>query len=387
MSLGPDIATIAQFPGPARFVRDIVADLDIGKSVVVVFPDVLVDNGVAHAVLAEIALENSRAHQCESSSDSFPCRILATFGSDPGSLQAFGEWDTIIRWEAWHQSWVLISAWEHSDVIEILDRWPAQVKACGLSERDCPKLVVGLRLADVARSKLLHLEQLTVAVHWWWGVLDRLDTETWLAAIAPREGLGPVDIAVITELSGWDLACVGFLVDHWDRTTDGISEALESYRALVGENADDCTSSMAAALPRSLAGPPVELEEHWRNAKVEKWGHSIKDSPVTMSDAEISKRAWIAHNRILMPHVDDERGRYETMVRRRLRADVIADVVRGDDIIEIGQLKRLVDDRVVDLGKKERLRLQFFGRLRNKLAHREPIDDQSLKQACNYLGF
>jgi len=389
MTTGPNVTELSRFPGPARFVLDVVADIEMGKSVVVVFPDALVDVGVADAVLAEIALESSRSEYCESSGDPFPSRVLSTFGAEPGAFRIFGEWETVVGWEAWHQSWLIVTGWGHPDLCEILDRWPSQMMACGLSEHDRPKLVIGLRLADVSRATLLHLDQLTIAVHWWWGVLDRLDTETRLASVAPRGGLGFVDAAVITEIAGWDLRCIDFLVENWDRTTTGIGSAVARYQQEVGDGPerDNGAINRAVRQSRHSIGPPVDLEQHWRHARVERWGYSIRHSPMTMEGSEIKRRVWLAHNRTLMPHVDDERGRYEAIIRGKVRPEVIEDVVRDDDIIEIGALKKLVNTRVVDIGKTERLRLQFFGHLRNKLAHREPIDDATLRQTVQYLGF
>jgi hypothetical protein len=388
MNHGPEVTELARFPGPARFVVDVIEDLDAGKSVVVVFPDALIDWGVADAVLGEIAKEGAATY-CAASSDPFPNRVLDTFGAQPAEHRQFGEWETIIGWQPWHWSVLVIGAWEHHDVPEILERWPSQVKACGLAEKDRPKLVIGLSLTDVSRAMLLHLDQLTTTVRWWWGVVDRLDSETRLAAVAPRGMLGPVESAVIAEVAGWDLACIDYLVQHWDRTTAGIVDAVLGYQQDSGVDrvADGEDTAPPATVRRSGGSPPNVIEQAWRRGQIERWGYGIRISPLILSDSEIRKRVWLAHNRTLMPHVEDERGHFEIVFRERASQAVLDEVVRGDDIIEIGKMKQLVDDRTVDIGKTERERLQFFGRLRNKLAHRDCVDDPNLNLAAKYLDF
>jgi hypothetical protein len=96
----------------------------------------------------------------------------------------------------------------------------------------------------------------------------------------------------------------------------------------------------------------------------------------------------MAHNRILIPHVDEERAHFEQLVLATATPRALADLDRrDDDIIEIGSLAWLVDTGRVDIGREERPRLKAFRDLRNALAHRMPVTDQLLHQIVEYLGF
>ena len=64
MTYGPTPGSYHGLPGPARFVRDVAASLQDGKSVVVVFPDSLVESGIADAMLDDLTTEGVRAVFC-----------------------------------------------------------------------------------------------------------------------------------------------------------------------------------------------------------------------------------------------------------------------------------------------------------------------------------
>ncbi|MQY28419.1 hypothetical protein [Nocardia aurantia] len=374
-----------RLPGPARFIGEILAGLRLGKSVVVVFPEAMVEAGVADAILHEIAAENGRAEYCDPSTEAFPTRILATFGVDPLHARDYEEWDTIIGWTAWHGSWVLIPGWQHHDVEEIVRRWPAQLNACGLSIEDRPKLVIAVRLADLPRSTITHLDAAGVAVHWWWGVLDRLDTEIRLSTIS-EQVVDPVDAAVIAELAGWDLPCVDHLFGSWDRTSTGLPDAVRDYRTESRHWDPKPAAAQRLQSRRGLTAPPVELEQLWRDGLVERWGRSIRSAPHALDDAEVARRMWMAHNRVLIPHVDEERTRFERTILEKASAQALHGLARrSDDIIEIGSLAWLVETRRVDIGSRDRQRLQTFRDLRNDLAHHKPVTDDLLRRVLDYL--
>ncbi|MBQ7803045.1 hypothetical protein [Rhodococcus sp. (in: high G+C Gram-positive bacteria)] len=386
MNYGPSPEAYPMLPGPARFVQDITADLGAGKSAVVIFPDHVVESGIADAILDDIAAEGARTTHCQESSDPFPTRIITTFGADPVSARAFDEWDTITAWDAWHGAWVLVPGWLHQDVAEIVDRWPAQVNACGLSAEDRPKLVIAVRLSDLPRKKANHVDRNSIAVHWWWGVLDRLDTQTRVAANSGRN-LNPVEAAVITEVSGWDLVCTDFLTAHWDRTTAGLPNAVHHYRTHRTAPGEEHTAPRPPAT-RGVIAPPPELEPAWNAGLVDRWGHSVRQAPHSLDDAAVEQRLWMAHNRILISHVDEERSDYEQMIRSKASPRALDDLrLRDDDIIEIGSLLWLVNTGKVDIGREHRLQLQTFRDLRNDLAHRRPINDELLQRATHYLKF
>lgn len=371
-------------PGPARFIKDVAGELIAGKSVVIVFPEAMVASGAADTVLADIAREGVSSEYCEVSAEPFHTRVLMTFGADPVLERAYDEWDTIIEWSAWHGSWVLLPGWKHSDVAEILSRWPAQLTACGLDVEDRPKLVVGVTLADISRRTLTHLDRSATVVRWWWGVLDRLDTESLLVAVSECR-LDPVSAAVVTELSSWDLEFTVHLVEHWDRTTNGLLSVTQDYQ---DPRTDACspTAGTGRVQRGRLTAPPAELEKLWRDGLVDWWSQSVRWAPAILDRGAIDQRVWMAHNRVLMPHIDEERSHFEAIVRAKAtRRSFDGLYRRDDDIIEIGSLAWLVECRRIDIGSHNRKRLQTFRELRNVLAHRNPVPDELLRQVCAYL--
>lgn len=384
MSGSPTSTGLVQLPGPAGFVSRATADLTAGQSVILVFPDALVDSGVADAVLDDLAAEGTTAVSCISSTDSFPARVMETFGGDPVRESEVAEWERIAGWERWHGSWVFFPSWEHPDVAEVIDRWPAQLNACCLSMDARPKLIIAVRLTDVPRTRITHVDRNNIAVHWWWGVLGRLDTELRLAAITQRP-LNPVNTAVIVEVSGWDLSCTDFLANEWDRSTSGISDALHAYQSQADAG---CATPVVAVTRRGLTAPPAELEQPWCKGLLDWWGHGIRLAGAAIDDAELMQRVWMAHNRALIQYVDEERAHYEQMILAKAPRDTLTDLrQRDDDIIEIGSLTWLVESRRVDIGKKDRERLQTFRDLRNDLAHRKPVSDELLRRVVGYLEF
>lgn len=374
-----------RLPGPARFSRQVVADFEAGKSVVVVFPDTAVRSGLADALLDEVTASFPQRLYCVESMEPFPCRILDTFGADRLIDRDFYEWDTFIRWEAWHGQGVTIQAWEHPDVGTILERWPAQLVACGLSNHERPKLVIGVRLSDVSRTALHRLDRHTMSVHWWWGALDRLDTEFTLMSMPSAGDLNPVELAVISEVSSWDLNCAEYLLEHWDRATASIEQVVCDYRHDANVEALQIADSL-----RTTAGssqPPADVEDNWNDGEIEWWGHGLKRGPAHLGPGDLRQRVWLAHNRTLMSHVDDERAQFEQKIIKAVPERLRTQYVRDDDIIEIGSLKRLVDQRVVFLSSGDRARLHSFWRLRNDLAHRNPVEDELLTEIFSYLKF
>ncbi|RBO92475.1 hypothetical protein DFR74_103118 [Nocardia puris] len=366
-------------------VKEVVDDLTSGKSVVIVFPDVLVESSVADSMLHDVALEGARSEYCHSSAEPFHSRVLTTFGADPAKEREFDEWDTIIEWEPWHGSWLVVPSWDHPDVAEIVRRWPAQLTACGLPVEHRPKMIIGVRLADLPRRIIAHLDRSAISVRWWWGVLDRLDTESLLVGLSECR-LRPLDHAVITELSGWDLRFTRYLLDNWDRTTPGLAHTVHRYRETITNLPSSDPSSSGDAPRRRLTAPPADLEESWRDGLVDWWGQSLRWAPAVLDTTAISQRLWLAHSRVLMPHVDEERAHFERKIRIKATERALSGLFRrDDDIIEIGSLAWLVEYRGIDIGVHERGRLQAFRDLRNVLAHRNPVPDELLRRIADYL--
>lgn len=137
-----------------------------------------------------------------------------------------------------------------------------------------------------------------------------------------------------------------------------------------------------------MSAPPTDLEQAWQDGLVDRWGHTTRSAVGATSGTDIDHRLWMAHNRVLIQFVDEERADFERMILSSASRTALEGLRYGaGDIIEIGSLAWLVDTRRVDIGKEHRLRLQAFRDLRNNLAHHKPIEDDLLKRIVDHIGF
>ena len=218
-------------PGPARFVAAVEEAAATNPVVVVVFPDHAVTDGTADQILDELSATITSSCGLECADDVFPVRVLASFGARGAELTDYDDWDTIINWTGWHGQTVIVPAWEHPDVSDIINRWIPQPRASTLAPDRIPTLLIATSLEYTDRLVIDRLDPTVVSVHWWWGVFDRLDTELQLSTVTVSRPVGDlVAVAVMVELSGWDLSFLHNLVDNWDRRTDSAAGVVGQWR-------------------------------------------------------------------------------------------------------------------------------------------------------------
>ena len=158
--------------------------------VVVVFPDHAVTDGTADQILDELSATITSSCGLECADDVFPVRVLASFGARGAELTDYDDWDTIINWTGWHGQTVIVPAWEHPDVSDIINRWIPQPRASTLAPDRIPTLLIATSLEYTDRLVIDRLDPTVVSVHWWWGVFDRLDTELQLSTVTVSRPVG-----------------------------------------------------------------------------------------------------------------------------------------------------------------------------------------------------
>lgn len=366
---------IVDLPGARNRVTAVLDDLDAGKSVILVFADSAVELGVADEVLREIKGAAAHTEWCAEADEEFPVRVLESFGANSSDITAYASWDQIVGWPAWYGEWLFLATWEHDDVPTILERWPAQLKVSGLGSEDRPRLVIGATLDSVTLAMLDRIDTSEVTVHWWWGTVDRLDTELCVAVHEHAKRRDSLDRAVLAELACWDIDALDFLSRQWDGSTDTVVPLIAGLRRHRGECGDAFT--LAAAARAHQSRPPKESLEGWRHGRIERWGGAPRIGPVDFSEAEIKRRLWIAHSRILMPVVDEERAKYEDRFNSIATIEMMdRNREKGGGLIEIGILKDLALRKLVRLPQEDEDALRRLTRLRNRLAHRDPATDE-----------
>ncbi|MFI8693261.1 hypothetical protein [Dietzia maris] len=361
-------------PGVRNRVAEIESDLRAGKSVVIVFPDHAVESGTAEILLAEIKGRSTNSEWCASGSAEFPKRLLESFEADDSELADYAGWDRFTRWPKWGGEWLVFLSWEHEDTGKVVERWPAQLKASGLATDVRPRLILAATLDAVPVNVLRRVDQNEVAVHWWWGSVDRLDTELCVAVDENGRTRDALDRAVISEVACWDLESIGYLAANWDGRVSTIDIAIEGLRAERGWEGEVLESNAPAG--KGHRRPATGQLEYWQTGKVERWGGGNRVSPMDATASELRRRLWLAHSKILMPVVDDHRAEVERRMSE-LVPDHVTDRARreGNGIVEIGNLRYLFDTGVLRLPRDDGDALVKMTKLRNLLAHREPASD------------
>lgn len=370
----PALATV-DLPGARNRVTAALDDLDAGRSVVLVFADRATESGVADEVLREIEGAAAHTQWCVEAGKEFPVRVLESFDAGAADISTYASWNRIVGWPTWQGEWLFLTSWEHDDVPTLLERWPAQLKASGLGTEDRPRLVIGVTVAEVTPAMLDRVDTGEVAVHWWWGAVDRLDTELCVAVHEHAKYRDSLEKAVLAELVCWDVDSLDFLSSRWDGSTDTVVPLIAELRRLRDESGDAFT--LASAFRAHQSRPPKESLEGWRRGRIERWGGAPRLGPVDYSEAEIRRRLWVAHSRILMPVVDDERAKYEEMFDSLATADLMdRNREKGGGLIEIGILKDLAVRKRVRVRPEDEEALCRLTTLRNRLAHRDPATDE-----------
>ncbi|HMS73941.1 hypothetical protein [Gordonia sp. (in: high G+C Gram-positive bacteria)] len=384
------LEALARMPGPARFVAAVEEAAATNPVVVVVFPDHAVTDGTADQILDELSATITSSCGLECADDVFPVRVLASFGARGAELTDYDDWDTIINWTGWHGQTVIVPAWEHPDVSDIINRWIPQPRASTLAPDRIPTLLIATSLEYTDRLVIDRLDPTVVSVHWWWGVFDRLDTELQLSTVTVSRPVGDlVAVAVMVELSGWDLSFLHNLVDNWDRRTDSAAGVVGQWRQ-SRESIDSAVAGQWVHYPGEPlpTSPPPPIQDAWRTGRIDRWGHHIRWAPHAIDEAEVHRRLWLAHNRALIGHVDEERTHFEKTIRDMISDTDLATLDDpSSEIIEIGSLYWLSHKASVRLSHEQKRRLRHFRDLRNALAHQTPLNDVQLDATRTYLAF
>lgn len=240
-----------------------------------------------------------------------------------------------------------------------------------------------------------HVDPLTTAVHWWWGVFGRLDLLT-VAAVESEETSGDhrklleelcPDLVpeVIAEVAGPDIDLAVHLARRWDGTTDHLAR-------LVDERDGACSWTPADEAGRGPAGarPPRRLWEMWSAGRVDTWGGRVREALGRLDErravTELAERLWIGQARALNPLLDELRRAIVHRMMRDTPAHTLAELDRrfcggaGVESIELNDLRNAATQRVIVLERRLRELLDHAVGARNGLAHRKCVDDRRLRQ-------
>ncbi|MGV9555437.1 hypothetical protein [Streptomyces sp. NPDC003522] len=301
---------------------------------------------------------------------------------------------------------IVVRCWDETtpeEAARLLRVAQATFHEAGLPDRARPRFLLTARAADLPRATLG--SQGRAAVHWWWRVWTRLDTEV-LMAWRSRSGtadaadtlLRRVTDAVVAEVCGPDIDRALALRDAWDG--GGLGTLRRALDQVLPERAVDSAESV---LPRRLSTahastPDAEIHGAWARGAVDSWegrihptcGHSLLDA----GSQELRVLVCHAQNRVLLPLIEEARTALIHLVPRMLRKQRFTprefceearsrhwksteDTAVPDlEELELGGLSYAA--YMLALTTTQRHRLRTLHTARNTLSHRTPLDHDEL---------
>ncbi|WP_033273634.1 hypothetical protein [Streptomyces althioticus] len=301
---------------------------------------------------------------------------------------------------------IVVRCWDETSPEEasrLLRVAQATFHEAGLPGRARPRFLLTARTADLPRTALG--SQGRAAVHWWWRVWTRLDTEV-LMAWRFRSGvtdaadalLRRVTDAVVAEVCGPDIDRALALRDTWDG-----SDLSTLRRALSRLLPEPTTGSAEPVPPRRLStahasAPDAEIHGAWARGAVDSWdgrihpthGHYLLDA----NSQELRVLVCHAQNRVLLPLIEEARTTLIHLVpgmlrKQRFTLRDFCDKARSQywrntdeaavpdlEELEIGGLSYAA--YMLALTTTQRHRLRTLHTARNTLSHRTPLNHDEL---------
>jgi hypothetical protein len=295
----------------------------------------------------------------------------------------------------------------------MLRRLVATAKEAGLPPAQRPRALVIATAEDLPTDLPDQLAREDIAVHWWWGAMGRLDTETVVALTRPpvsrtanrHQLIEAVARATVTEVCGPFLEVAAALADRWDGRPETLLDELS--HAVVGTSLTDTPPPGRDQTRGSVHRPDQLLLAAWSTGTVDSWDGRLRHHPRhdLAHEHVVATRIWLAQNHALLPLLDDAREDFTATVRQRTRVPLsqLADRYgprpvgsSGDPApgngtayalaaLELGAMWGAHLNGDIALTRPERERLRTFWDARNRLAHRTPLDESRLQRLVTEL--
>lgn len=356
-------------PGPRAFIERVRRDLDLGHSVVAVFPRSLIEQGQADAVLDEIAAV-SGAVLVDPAGPPTAVRVVDALGYGVDWSPTHDPLRDLAHWPALAGLAAVVRSWEH-DTAQVLARWGVLQQEAGRSPEHRFRLVVGANAEQVSAAGLDRSPPLFFKAHWWWGVLDRIDTELHVRAGVPD---GPADVlhhAQVIEILAWDLDLLQELTAL--PAGSGADPDL-LIRDLVppdpGYDPSDLPPAVLAHQRPSLDGrqaPSAAVRPLWDRGLVDLWDGRLRPKlhPALKAD-ELATLMWRAQVRVLFPYVEEHRAELAEVFQRYARRAGLRSV---DGTWELGDMYAACVPGNVGMPLESYGLLKAARAVRNDLAH------------------
>lgn len=299
-------------------------------------------------------------------------------------------------------------------------------RVAGLPPGERPRLLVVARLCDLPTGlpDELHLDSGATVVHWWWGVLERLDVSTAVAeclAVAARSaGQGADSLGdrilrqlmaeTIIEICGPDLELARRMAVGWDGRQRTLDMALRRCLGAAPTSVRGFPEVPARMGARQRPG--ADIREAWSQGAIAAWEGRLRMHPGTWCPADPKveltgdARARLtglvaqAQQRVVLPWIDEVRQRLAARSLRYLNRPVESVVdnhierpsphlrtepERAFLEIQVGELLHAHREGAVAMPEHEAQLLRLLVKVRNILSHRSVLHDATLRDLCAEL--
>jgi hypothetical protein len=309
---------------------------------------------------------------------------------------------------------LVVRAWKEPDpdaVGTLAVRFAAMTKDSRVPPEERVRLLILTRSRNIPEGTLERLEPVTSGVHWWWGVLGRLDTTVVVAAAETAAGRGdPVGLRsmlvadylfrdLVTEIAGPDLELATHLTSFWDGTMSALPGLVTGY-----VSARDPRLTVPTTARHGRPGrPPSALRDAWNHGLADLWDGEIRVSPLAEEPSAITGRLdqhlWRGQNRALAPVIDRLRAAMEDRLRAPSSAASVDALLSGDGeddrpvthrvtppVLEVGRMAMAVRTGEFRVTEVERKLIYCLRDVRNSLAHLVALDDSSLSRLAQAIS-
>lgn len=364
-------------PGPRAFVERVTQDLDSGHSVVVVFPNSLILDGRADAVLDAIAALAGADLVASDGAPHLTRRIVDGLGYGPEWRPSHDPlWD-LAHWTALAGLTAALRSWEH-DVTPVLARWESLLHEAGRGPEQRFRLLLGVGSEQVSAAGLERTPPLFVRLHWWWGVIDRIDTDLHIRAKTLGGPADPLQHAQLLEAIAWDLPLIGRLRPEIPDFPTRLIRALP--RPADGPSPGDIPATVREHDRLSLEGrsaPPPLVRSIWDRGDLDIWDGRYRPRLQSISAAgDLPTLLWRAQVRVLFPYVEEHRALLARVFQHRARESRLG--TSDEDTLELGEMYALVRQGRIRLPRDEWEMLKAARDVRNDLAHGRPAAPKPL---------
>ncbi|WP_329298309.1 hypothetical protein OG410_06910 [Streptomyces sp. NBC_00659] len=295
---------------------------------------------------------------------------------------------------------IVVRGWQEpapTAATDLLRRLSATVKAAGLPPGSRPRLLVLATSHGLPVELPEQIAREDIGVHWWWGALGRLDTATVVAMARPRlsgpaarhQLLEAVAQATVVEVCGPFLDLAERLAVEWDGLPDSLPTQLLRLTAGPAPDRVPVPGPRSTEPTTALLHPNAALRPEWNLGTLDRWDGRLRRRPDGGSDHEhsVRTRIWLAQNHALLPLLDEAREQFAEVIgnRSRVSGNELTALYGRQAEMELGAMWRAHLQGHVRLTQPEADRLRTLWLSRNKLAHRDVLDDAALNALVHVL--